>query len=365
MHVNDIMNAMQRWAPESLAYSWDKIGLATGSPDQPATKVMTCLTITREALKVAKRAKVDMIVSHHPLIWEPITTLRSDNPLSKLFLDIHDAGIACYSAHTNLDVAIGGVNHILADRLGLNNTSPLFPAPQAKVQKLVCFVPRSHAEDVLQAVCEAGAGCQGDYTHATFSSEGIGTFRPTAQASPYSGKKGIINREAELRFETILPISKSKQVITALLEAHPYEEVAYDLYTLETSDPAYSLGLRGELPKAVTLDTFAKRVKKDLEIDYVRVSGKANAKVKRVAVLGGAGGDLAMSVPGDVDVFVTGDVKYHHALETFDAGLNVIDAGHHGTEKWIVPAMEKYLKQELPGVKVKAYMEPEPFRLVR
>ena len=365
MTVNDIIQAMQRWAPEGLAYSWDKIGLATGSPDQPVTKIMTCLTITQDAVRAAKRAKAEMIVSHHPLIWEPITTLRSDNPLSKLFLDIHDAGIACYSAHTNLDVAEAGVNYILADRLGLKNKAPLFPTPQAGLQKLVTFVPKTHAESVLHAVYEAGAGNMGYYTHASFTLEGVGTFRPNEHATPFSGIKGVVNHEPELRFETIVPKIKSKQIIAALLTAHPYEEPAYDLYDLDITDHTYSLGLRGELSKAVTLDTFAKQVKKNLAIDYVRVSGKGTAKVKRIAVMGGAGGDQAGGVPSDVDVFVTGDVKYHNALDALDAGLNIIDAGHHGTEKWIVPAIQDYLKSELDGVKVSAYMEPEPFRLVR
>ncbi len=365
MKVNDVIQAMQEWAPEELAYSWDKIGLATGSPTQSVSKIMTCLTITQDMVKAAKRAKVDMIVSHHPLIWEPIKTLRTDNPLSKLFLDIHAAGIACYSAHTNLDVAEAGVNHILADRLGLKNKTPLFSTPQAGLQKLVTFVPESHAEAVLHAVSDAGAGSIGDYTHASFSSEGVGTFCPNENATPYSGKKGAINREAELRFETIVPKRKAKAVVAAMLKVHPYEEVAYDLYTLDITDKTYSLGLRGELPKAIALDTFAKQVKKGLEIEYVRVTGKSNAKVKNIAVMGGAGGDQAGSIPGDVDVFVTGDVKYHNALDAYDTGLNIIDAGHHGTEKWIVPAMQHYIKKQCNGVKVSAYMEPEPFRLVR
>jgi dinuclear metal center YbgI/SA1388 family protein len=364
MTVKDIIDAMERWAPASLAYKWDKIGLATGAPDQPVTKVLTTLTVTRDTLAAAKRSKAQMIVSHHPLIWEPVTTLRSDNPLSKLFLDIAQAEIACFSAHTNLDVAVDGVNHVLANRLGLEKLRPLFAVPQATQSKLVVFVPESHFIRVREAVFAAGAGGVGDYTECSFSSHGHGTFLPQANANPFAGRIGKLNEEPEIRFETLLPSEHTQRILSALREAHPYEEPAFDIIPLELNNPLYSLGLRGELPKAVALDTFAKNVKKNLEIDHVHVTGNGKSKVRTVAVMGGAGGDSADTVPSDVDVFVTGDVKYHKALDALDAGLNVIDAGHHGTEKWIVPAMADYLKREVKGLKVTTYMEPDPFRVL-
>lgn len=364
MNVNDVIESMEQWAPASLAYSWDKIGLATGSPDQKITKVITALTITRDAFNAAKRAKAQMILSHHPLIWDPITTLRSDNPLSKLFLDIAQSGIACYSAHTNLDVAQNGVNHVLADRLGLTNKQALFKVPQARQSKLVVFVPESHFIRVREAVFVAGAGGIQDYTECSFSSHGHGTFLPHENAKPFAGRIGKLNEEPEIRFETLLPSEHTPKILHALREAHPYEEPAFDIIPLEMDNPVYSLGLRGELARPVSLDTFAKRVKQKLDISHVRVTGKGTAKVKHIAVMGGAGGDSADNIPDGVDVFVTGDVKYHKALDAADAGLKIIDAGHHGTEKWIVPAMADYLKQILGGLKVATYMEPDPFRVL-
>jgi dinuclear metal center YbgI/SA1388 family protein len=364
MNVNDIIESMEQWAPASLAYSWDKIGLATGSPDQKITKVITALTITRDAFNAAKRAKAQMIVSHHPLIWDPITTLRSDNPLSKLFLDIAQSGIACFSAHTNLDVALDGINHILADRLGLTNKRSLFNVPQAKQAKLVVFVPESHFLRVREAVFAAGAGSIGDYTECSFSSHGHGTFLPHENANPFAGRIGTLSEEPEIRFETLLPSEHTPAIIRALRGAHPYEEPAFDIIPQEMENPVYSLGLRGELAKPISLDSFAKRIKQKLDISHVRVTGKGTDKVKYIAVMGGAGGDSADNIPDGVDVFVTGDVKYHKALDAADAGLNMIDAGHHGTEKWIVPAIADYLKKNLKGLKVAAYMEPDPFRVI-
>lgn len=364
MKARDIIEAMDQWAPPALAYEWDKAGLATGSPKQNVTKVLTCLTVTRETFSAARRAKADMIVAHHPLIWEPLQTLRTDNPQARLCLDIADAGIACYSAHTNLDVVPGGVNHILADRLGLNHVAPLFPPPHAEEFKLVTFVPESHLAKVRDAVSAAGAGVIGDYTHCSFSAPGTGTFRPGKDATPYAGGKFQVNQEPELRFETLVPKSRFAEVVNALLKAHPYEEVAYDLVELHATDPSISLGLRGELSRAVSLSTFATRVRDALEISHVRIVGDPKAKVRTVAVMGGAGGDSAARVPDDVDVYVTGDVKYHDALDARERGLSIIDAGHHGTEKWIVPAMADYLKKNVKGLKVSAYIEPDPFKAI-
>ncbi|MDK1021285.1 MAG: Nif3-like dinuclear metal center hexameric protein [Candidatus Hydrogenedentes bacterium] len=364
MRVRDVMAAVDRWAPPALAYSWDKAGLSTGNPDSKVTKILVALTVTTETFEAALAAKAQMIVSHHPLIWEPLTTLRSDDAQARLCLNVANKKIACYSAHTTLDVVPQGVNHVLAERLGLTKVSPLFPVHHAQQLKLVTFVPESHLAAVRDAVSAAGAGVIGEYTHCSFSAPGTGTFKPGSGASPYTGRRHRVNQEPELRFETLVPKARAAEVVQAMKEAHPYEEVAYDLVMLDGSDPAVSLGLRGELARAVTLSTFASRVRGALEIKHLRVAGDMKSKVRSVAVLGGSGGASAAGVPRDVDVYVTGDVKYHEALDARERGLNIIDAGHHGTEKWIVPALAGYLKKNLKGARVTAYNEPDPFRVV-
>lgn len=361
MNVRDVITLMDQWAPPDLAYSWDRAGLATGDPDAEVSRVLVCLTVTRDAFKAARKAKADMIVAHHPLIWDPITTLRRDDARAALSLDIAEAGVACYSAHTNLDIVPGGVNHVLADRLNLTRLRPLFPPKHAGQIKLVTFIPETHLAEVRDAVCTAGAGVIGDYTHCSFSTPGIGTFRPGVGATPFSGSKFQVNQEPEMRFEVILPKARLGDVLAALNEAHPYEEVAYDLFPLLNTDPDISLGLRGELNKAVSLAALAEQVRSALDITHVRCSGDAKRKVKQIAVMGGAGGGSTPQVPGDVDVFVTGDVKYHEAVDAAERGLAVIDAGHHGTEKWIVPAIADYLKKAGGNLKVSRYMEPDPF----
>lgn len=364
MRVADVIGVMDAWAPPGLAYDWDRSGLATGSPDQKVTSVLTCLTITQAALAAARRHKANMIVSHHPLVWSALKSLRTDRAPERLVLDAAKAGLACYSAHTNLDVVSDGVNRILADRLSLRDTEMLFPTPKGDLVKLVTFVPLPYLDLVRNALAEAGAGEIGNYSYCSFTSPGTGSFQPSPEASPFSGEKEKLNLEPEQRLEMVVELARSVSVLAALHSAHPYETPAYDLYPLENENLNVGLGMRGRLDKAITLRTFARRVSEALEIEHVRVSGDLKSKVANIAVMGGAGGGSASGVPDDVDVFVTGDVKYHDAVDAAERSLAIIDAGHHGTEKWIVPAITDRLKSKLKGVTVRSYMEPDPFAIV-
>ena len=330
--VGDVVRAMDAWAPQDLAYEWDKVGLHIGSLDTPVTRVMICLTVTEAAFRAARRARAEMIVAHHPLIWEPLKALHTDAPHTRLCLDIAKAGMACFAAHTNLDVVPDGVNGVLAGALGVETTDFLFKAQHARMVKLVCFVPERHLAAVRDAVCAAGAGGIGNYTHCTFSSSGTGTFLPGAEADPYSGKKGVVNEEPERRFEVLVPKEVLFPVIGSMLKAHPYEEVAYDVIPVENQNPEAGLGRMGYLEKPRNLETFAKRVCHALHLDHARVIGAPKKKIKYVGLLGGSGGGEMAKLPGGIDVFVTGDVKYHDALEAAERGIAVIDAGHRGTD---------------------------------
>ena len=355
---------METWAPSSHAYPWDRVGLQVGHPKAPVSRVLVTLSVTHGAVKAAKRKRAQLIVSHHPPIWEPLRDLRTDRPRTKLLLDMVQSPIACFAAHTNLDVAPRGVNAILADRLALVNRTPLFPVPHAKQVKLVTFVPEDHLDTLRRALCDAGAGTIGDYDQCSFSTPGEGTFRPGHGANPTTGQKYKINKEPERRLEILTPVARLAPVLEALLKAHPYEEVAYDVVELQNTDPTISLGIQGELKSPMKLEDFAGFVRRSLEIAHVRVSGPLKKSVKTVAVMGGAGGGNVDQVPDSADVFVTGDVKYHDALDAIERGLAIVDAGHHGTEKWIVPAIAGQLKKSLKGLAVSTYVEPDPFTVV-
>ncbi len=362
--VNTICQAMDAWAPQSLAYDWDKVGLQIGDPGQPVKRVLACLTVTAAAVAKAEQWGAGMIVAHHPILFSALKTLRTDDPHTRLCLRLAARNIACFAAHTNLDVVPGGVNTLLAETLGLQDIVPLIPSPKAGQVKLISFVPDDHLETVRNAVCKAGAGEIGAYTECSFSSPGVGTFRPGDAARPFSGTPGKLNEESERRFETIVTRAVLPRVLAALRDAHPYEEPAFDIVTLENRDARFGLGARGSLARPMALRDFAESVRLALKLSHVRIVGDPRRKVQRVAVCGGAGGGEIPALPRDIDVYVTGDLKYHEADAAQERGLALIDASHDGTERNIATAIARYLKRAVPGLETKAFIEPEIFQPV-
>jgi dinuclear metal center YbgI/SA1388 family protein len=362
--VAAVAAAVESLAPLGHAASWDRSGLRIGDPNASVSSVLVALSLTAGAYEAAKAVGAQLLVTHHPPVWEPLTTLRMDDAETRLWVRLAADGIACYAAHTNLDVAPGGVNDVLAERLGLDETRVLFPAREAEQVKLVTFVPQGHLAAVRAGVCEAGAGVIGDYTYCTFSTEGVGTFLPGEGADPFAGRKGRVNEEPERKLEVLVPKARLGRVLRALFEAHPYEEVAYDVFPLVNRDERIGLGRRGRLPEPMPLGQFAERVCERLDTPHVRVTGPLDRTVSSVAVLGGAGGGQLGRVPGGVDVTVTGDVGYHDAASAVERGQAVIDAGHAATEKWVVPALQGYLERRLPDVRFTAFDEPELFHAV-
>jgi len=360
--VSDVKRVMDEWAPPAWAASWDRVGLQAGRPDLGISGVAVCLSVTPGVVAAARTAGANMIVAHHPLIWDPIRAMRTDDPQVRMCLDIAADGMACLSAHTNLDVAPGGVNDALAKALGLEKTKPLFAAEEARQVKLIVFVPDSHLAQVRDAASAAGAGVIGAYTHCSFSAPGTGTFLPGDAAQPYCGEVGKVNEEPERRFETLVPKPRLGAVLRAVFQAHPYEEVAYDVIPLENTDPAVGLGRVGELPETMDGRAFVELVRKSLSPAPVRAAAPGTSRrVRRVAVLGGSGGDQVSRLPLDVDAYVTGDVKYHDALTARMRNLLVVDAGHHGTEVVVLPEIARRLGAALEGLPVTVIGESDPF----
>jgi hypothetical protein len=254
------------------------------------------------------------------------------------------------------------VNCALAERLGLEEPAPLLPVPHAGQVKLTVFVPESHLAAVREAVCGAGAGVIGEYTHCSFNSPGTGTFLPGENTSPYSGEKHVVNEEPERRFETLTPKSALPRVLDALRRAHPYEEPAYDVYPLEGTDPSASLGRWGKTAEPMTLQQFAIHAAQRLEAPATRFSGPPDKRIETVAVIGGSGGSQAALLPPWVDALVTGDVDYHDAMAATEKGTAVVDAGHAETEKWVVPSLVGHLRARLEGLEVLACGETPVFR---
>ncbi|MCC6546429.1 Nif3-like dinuclear metal center hexameric protein [Candidatus Sumerlaeota bacterium] len=335
--VSDVLRVVHQIAPPHLAESYDNVGLQIGDPAAPVSKVLVGLEVTKEFLKEADEAKADLLVTHHPLIFLPIKSLSEDKPGNQLITRVIRSGRSLIAAHTNLDSVANGTNGELADRVGLQTAGRriLRPGkPEAPYVKYCVFVPKSHVERVIEAVSAAGAGIFGDYSHCTFGAPGTGTFKPLEGAKPFSGEVGRLAHEEEIRLETRCTRSVLPRVMRAVRDVHPYEEIAYDVYTLEpTGEPNTGFGIVGNLPKPTTLGAFARTVKKALKIDSIGVVGDLKTRIERVALSTGASGSLLRDWRnGTADVFITGEMTHHDCADAHQRGLPVLLVGHWTSE---------------------------------
>ena len=342
-----VMNALDKAAPRHLAESWDTIGLMVGSPAQTVEKIFVCLDISEETVGQAIAKGCDMMVSHHPLFFKPLKNIRTDLPQGKLLQKIIQADMSVFSAHTNLDIAAGGVNDVLAARIGLQNTKDFVVTQEEALLKLVVFVPKAQAELVKRALGRAGAGQIGQYEDCMFSVPGTGQFLPMEGSQPFCGTKGKMEIVEEIRIETVFPAARQRQIVRELLAVHPYEEPAYDLYPLKNTGEIFSLGRIGELPEVLTVEAFAESVKKALPSKSLRYVSAGARRIKRVALCSGSGAEfISKAAFMGADVYVTGDVRYHEAQKARESGMHLIDAGHFGTEMPVVNVLAAYLQKE-------------------
>ncbi|MBP8819398.1 MAG: Nif3-like dinuclear metal center hexameric protein [Syntrophomonadaceae bacterium] len=348
VRAKDITTLMEEEYPLHLAESWDNSGLQIGSSDKKVGRILIALDLDSFVLKQAVEQQVDMIITHHPLFFKPMKNINYASPLGRMVKALVSADITVYSAHTNLDAAERGLNQALAEKLGLIDIEPLYPASRESLFKLVVYVPATHLEDVRAAICTAGAGYIGKYADCSFRVRGTGTFRPGQDTNPFIGKTGQLEEVDEFRLETIIYERDLKQVLNSMHQAHPYEEVAYDLYRLENEGRMFSPGRKGCLVQKISLKDYALRIKDLLGVKLLRVVGDLDSSVKNVAVISGSGASLMNRViTQNIDLLVTGDLKYHEAKDAEAAGLKVIDAGHQGTEAMVVPLLIDYLNPKL------------------
>ena len=339
---HEIIQLFEQFSPKQYAMEGDRIGLQIGRLNKPVHRVMTALDVLEEVVDEAIEKEVDLIIAHHPLIYRPLKNIMTDQMPGRMIEKLLKHDITVYAAHTNLDVAKGGVNDLLAEALELSNTEVLVPTHEIHLKKLVVYVPTEQCKRVKEALGNAGAGAIGNYSHCLFSSSGIGQFLPEENANPYIGDKGKLEQVNEERIETLFPDYLEKKVVQAMIKAHPYEEVAYDIYRVDNKGESLGLGRIGEIQE-VTLGEFANIVKNALDVPTVRVVGDLQSKIRKVAVLGGDGNKYISSAKfKGADVYITGDLYYHVAHDAMMMGLNVIDPGHN-VEKIMKKGVANYL----------------------
>lgn len=338
MKVSDIISFLEEIAPPRLASEGDKIGLQVGDPNAEVNRVVVSVDATSAVVEKAIELGADMLVTHHPLIFNPLEKVAMGDPIAERIMKLITSGTALYVMHTNYDSAPGGVNDILADRLGIKNTKLLAPKRRERKFKVAVFTPKEALDKVRDAMADAGAGVIDDYSHCSFGTLGTGTFLPLEGADPYIGKVGKLEEAEEYRLEMIVPEWWLSAVLDAMVQAHPYEEVAYDVYALENAADLYGYGRVGTLEKPMPLRDFRKRVEESLNFRETRMIGDENKLITTVAVCSGSGRSLIPdAIKARADVYVCGDVRYPDFLEADSYGLAVIDAGHYETER---PGME-------------------------
>jgi dinuclear metal center YbgI/SA1388 family protein len=353
--VAEIAAALEAWAPPASKLDYDNVGLQVGDPRRAVASVLVALDLTPEVVEEAAALGADLVVTHHPLLFRPLRKLTTDDPAGALALRLAEAGLACYAAHTNLDAAPGGVSFALAERLGLQKVRFLEPTDKALV-KLVAFAPAAHAEAVRRAMAEAGAGRIGDYEACAFTVRGTGHFRPGEGANPFIGEAGGAEEAVdEVRVEAEVLRWDLGRVVRALKAAHPYEEVAYDVYPVEQPATRVGMGAVGMLPEATTLAAFLAVVAEKLDAAALRYCGDPAMAVRTVAVCGGAGaGLLGRARAAGADAFVTADVTYHRFFEPLDADgrprMALVDAGHYETEAITEVLLVDWLGRRFPAV---------------
>ena len=332
MRIKELVNYLNTAIPLGLQETYDNSGLLLGNTNNELSGVLVSVDVTEKVIEEARQKGVNFILSHHPLIFSGLKSITGKDFVERSVIQAIQNDIAIYAAHTSLDNLKNGFNFMLADKLGLKDTQILRPK-QDQLVKMVFFVPHDYAGKVRKAVFEAGAGIIGDYDQCSYNLKGQGTFRPGEGSDPYTGKQGEIHFEEEMRVETFFPTYKTNEVINAMNQAHPYEEVVYDLFPLKNTDKDSGAGVIGKLEERMPEKDFLDLIKKQFNTECIRHTKFLYSFVSRVAISGGSGSFLLDdAISQKADVFISADFKYHDFFEA-DEKILIADIGHFESEQ--------------------------------
>ncbi len=345
MKIKEILSELENLAPGKLQEEYDNSGLTIGQPETEIQGCLICIDVNEAVIDEAVRKKCGLIISHHPVIFKGLRRVTGETMTERIVTKAIKEDVAICSVHTNLDNVYEGVNRILCDRLGIRNLSILRKS-KGQLKKLVTFCPSDHAGEVREAMFSAGAGHIGEYDLCSFNAEGLGTFRAGEKADPFVGEIGKLHFEKEVRIETIFPAYMQKSIIRALVESHPYEEVAYDIYPLENEFDRAGSGMIGELRQKMTEADFLGMIKEVLKVPCIRHSPFLGKMVGKIAVCGGSGSFLLPdAISQQADFFVSADFKYHQFFEA-DGKIVIADTGHYESEQFTCNLLADYLKNK-------------------
>jgi len=347
MLLKDIVAALEELAPPALQESYDNSGLLVGYPNQTITGVICCLDSTEAVIDEAVSRGCNLVVAHHPIIFSGLKKITGKNYIERTVIKAIRHDVAVYAIHTNLDNVQHGVNQKFADKLGLTNRRILAPR-RDDLLKLEVYVPVAHAEAIRQAVFQAGGGHIGNYDECSFAISGEGTFRPREGANPTVGQQGVRHTDSEFLLSFMVPKWMRQRVHKAMVDAHPYEEVAHQWFTLGNVLQDVGSGMIGELPQDMAIETFFNMLKTNMNVPTVRHTKVVKESVRRIAVCGGSGSFLLQdAIVAGADVFVTADFKYHQFFDA-DGRIMIADIGHYESEQFTIELLGDWFRQKFP-----------------
>lgn len=351
--VTNISEFLERFAPPELAAEWDNVGLLLGDGAAEVRRLLTCLSVTRAVVAEAVEENVDLIITHHPILFRGTKRFSTDTPEGRLLWPLARAGIGVYSPHTAFDNTAGGINDLLARRLDLSDVVPLRRRDGERKCKVVVFVPDSDLGKVSDAMFAAGAGVIGQYEQCSFRIAGTGSFFGTESTNPTVGAKGRSEDVSEWRLEVVCPETLLAPVISAMRKAHSYEEPAFDVYPLKSLPSGSGEGRVGVLAAPTTLRDLAQTTKRELKATGIQIVGDPSRPILRIAIACGAAGEyLPDAARAKADVFLTGEMRFHELLRAEAEGIALLLPGHYATERAGIEDLAVRLQKEFPTLTV-------------
>lgn len=346
MQIQEVINILEDFAPTSYAEDFDNVGLLAGDPTTQVKGALITLDTLEEVVEEAIEKNCNLIISFHPIIFSGLKKLNGKNYVERTIIKAIKNDIAIYAIHTALDNQHKGVNDMICEKLGLKNRKILIPRKQS-IKKLTTFVPNKSADEVRRKLFDAGAGSIGNYDNCSFNLKGSGSFKPNEEANPVVGEKGELHFEEETQIGITFPAHLERKILKALFSSHPYEEVAYEITTLDNSNQHLGMGMIGELEEEQDEAEFLQKVKQDFNSGCIRHSELRQKPVKKVAVLGGSGSfAIENAKRAGADVYITADLKYH---DFFKAGKKLVlaDIGHYESEQYTKNLLHSYLTKKI------------------
>ncbi|MDD3876085.1 MAG: Nif3-like dinuclear metal center hexameric protein [Bacteroidales bacterium] len=356
MQIKDVTNFIESFAPLNIQESYDNCGLITGKFENEVSKVLIALDLTEEVMQEAINKNCNMIITHHPLVFTPLKKIQGQTHIERTLINAIKNNIAIYAAHTNLDFSNKGLSHYFAKLLSLEHVKVLKPLNNY-LRKIVTFCPLEQSGEVRTALFEAGAGHIGNYDCCSFNVDGQGSFRASEGAKPFVGHINTLHFENEVRIETIYPLHLEKNIISALLKSHPYEEVAYDIYSLENTYSKIGAGIIGEMKTPLYEKDFLNQLKKTLNIEVLKHSKFTGRMIKRVAFCSGSGSSfIPDAIAVKADIFISSEFKYNHFIDV-ENKLLIADIGHFESESFAKELIYNLLKKNFSNFAVEISTE--------